>query len=158
MLLELFRPSRTSLEAHLLSDAEGTEDKVKDVIRRGGAGKRIEALQGFVEIQKEHLVRDGRGYGPAGAGKSCERRGDRLLLPQVRQQSCIGSRSARSDDAEDRPPQLRQALAGKGRGLDSGVSVIRRRRVGREIVFVESDQEWSSRMCGDSRFIFRMER
>jgi hypothetical protein len=46
------------LNATLLSNAEGTEDQVEDVVGGGGAGDFVEGAQGSVEVEQEHLVGD----------------------------------------------------------------------------------------------------
>ena len=42
----------------LFSDAEGTEDQIKDVIGGGLAGERVKGPESTVEIEQDHLVRD----------------------------------------------------------------------------------------------------
>jgi hypothetical protein len=48
---------------HLLSDAEGAEDQVEDVVGGGGAGDFVEGAEGSVEVEQKHLVRDAGGDG-----------------------------------------------------------------------------------------------
>jgi hypothetical protein len=55
-------------EAMLLSDAEGAEDQVEDVVGGGGAGDFVEGAEGVVEIEEEHFVGDAGGDGVAGVG------------------------------------------------------------------------------------------
>ena len=43
--------------AMLLSDAEGSEDKVEDVVGRRNSGDFVDWAEGSVEIEKEHFVR-----------------------------------------------------------------------------------------------------
>ena len=57
-LLLVFIKSRQSVEGNLLSNAEGAEDQIEDVVGGGGAGDGIERPQGVVEIEQQHLVRD----------------------------------------------------------------------------------------------------
>ena len=57
---------RCPLDTTLLSDAEGAEDQVEDVVGGGGAGDFVERAQGAVEIEQEHLVRDLGGHGVGG--------------------------------------------------------------------------------------------
>jgi hypothetical protein len=45
----------------LLADAELAEDEVDDVIARCGAAESVESAKRFVEIKKNHFVRDVRG-------------------------------------------------------------------------------------------------
>lgn len=53
----LGKPALALLEVLLLSDAEGSEDKVQDVVGRGGAGDLVQSSEGIVEIEKDHLMR-----------------------------------------------------------------------------------------------------
>jgi hypothetical protein len=57
-------------EMGLLADAELAEDEVEDVVGGGGAREGVEGVEGFVEIEKDHLVGD--------------RYGDALLRPLQR--------------------------------------------------------------------------
>ena len=66
---------RTPVDAALLSDAEGAEDQVKDVVGGGDAGDFVEGAQCSVEIEKEHLVGDSGDYG---VGRGVER-GERVV-------------------------------------------------------------------------------
>jgi len=59
----------------LLSDAEGAEDQIEDVIGGGGAGDFVEGAEGSVEIEQEHLVGDSVDYG---VGRGVER-GERVV-------------------------------------------------------------------------------
>lgn len=43
----------------LLANAELAEDEVEDVVGGGGAGEGVEGVEGFVEIEQDHLVGDG---------------------------------------------------------------------------------------------------
>jgi hypothetical protein len=63
------------VDATLLSDAEGAEDQVEDVVRGGGAGDFVERAQCSVEIEQEHLVGDS---GSDGVGRDVER-GKRIV-------------------------------------------------------------------------------
>ena len=54
----IFTSHWTALDPTLLSDAEGAEDKVQDIVAGGGAGDFVERAQGSVEIEEEHLVGD----------------------------------------------------------------------------------------------------
>src|SRR5271165_2793903 len=56
----------------LLSDAEGAEDQVEDVVGGGGAGNGVEGAEGAVEIEQQHFVGDFRGYGAGRGIESCE--------------------------------------------------------------------------------------
>src|SRR6185437_7865962 len=71
----------------LFSDAKGGEDQLEDILVRGCAGEGVQAAQGFVEIEQEHLVR-GRGSDRCRCSvEPAQRLPDRLMLPQVRQHS-----------------------------------------------------------------------
>ena len=61
-----FRVSLICRSALLLSDAEGAEDQVQDVVGGGGAGDGVERPEGVVEIEQQHFVRDFRAHGDAG--------------------------------------------------------------------------------------------
>ncbi len=52
-----------TIGAMLLSDAEGSEDKVEDVVGRRYSGDFIDWAEGSVEVEQEHFVGDFRGYG-----------------------------------------------------------------------------------------------
>ena len=53
-----------------LPDAEGGEDQIQDVVGGGLAGQGIEGPESAIEIEQDHLVRDG---GLIGAGSICQR-------------------------------------------------------------------------------------
>ena len=42
---------------------------MENVVAGGVAGESVESVEGFVEVEKQHLVRHGRGDGLLGAGK-----------------------------------------------------------------------------------------
>lgn len=48
----------------LLADAELAEDEIEDVFGGGGAGEGVEGMEGFVDIEEDHLVGDGCGDTP----------------------------------------------------------------------------------------------
>ena len=56
-------PQRMVLDFTLLSDAEGAEDQVENVVGGGGAGDFVEGAEGSVEVEQKHLVRDAGGDG-----------------------------------------------------------------------------------------------
>jgi hypothetical protein len=62
-LRNVFEEPRTPA---LLSDAEGAEDQVEDVIGGGGAGDGIEGPESVIEIEQQHFVRNFRGHGAGG--------------------------------------------------------------------------------------------
>ena len=47
----------------LLSDAEGAEDQVEDVVGGGDTGDFVEGAEGSVEVEEKHLVGDAGGDG-----------------------------------------------------------------------------------------------
>jgi len=49
-------PSASACRAILLSDAEGTEDQIEDVVGGSGAGDFVEGTQRSVEIEQHHFV------------------------------------------------------------------------------------------------------
>jgi hypothetical protein len=67
----------------LLSDAEGAEDEVEDVVGGGGAGDFVEGAEGSVEIEQKHLVRDAGGDGVGRVVESGERGADQFLMANV---------------------------------------------------------------------------
>ena len=68
-------PAVVSVNAALLSDAEGAEDQVKDVVGGSCAGDFVKGTEGSVEIEQEHLVGDSADYG---VGRGVER-GERVV-------------------------------------------------------------------------------
>lgn len=52
----------------LFSDAESGEDQVEDVVGSGLAGERVESPERAIEIEQDHLVRNGGGVGRGGVG------------------------------------------------------------------------------------------
>ena len=63
-----------------LSNAEGGEDAVQDVVRGGLAGEGVEGAQGTVQVGEEELVRDAALVGGLRGYEGFERRLDGLLL------------------------------------------------------------------------------
>src|SRR5208282_4789239 len=104
----------TLLNATLLSDAEGAEDQVKDVVGGGGAGDFVERAQGRVQIEQEHLVRHSSRDGSARGVERGERVGDQLLMPDAGKKAAlqlVGGVSA--DVVQDSGAQHRNAFAGE---------------------------------------------
>ena len=69
----------------LLSNAEGGEDEVKDIVGGGGAGELVEGAEGGVEIEEKHLVGSVSGGRLVGLGEGVERGVDSGLLADVGQ-------------------------------------------------------------------------
>src|SRR5580658_3914248 len=70
----------------LLSDAEGTEDEVEDVVGGSGAGDFVEGAQGRVEIEEQHLVGDARAYGVGCGVEPSDRIVDKFLVANAGQE------------------------------------------------------------------------
>ena len=95
----------------LLPDAERTEDQVEDIVGRGRAGDFVERAQGIVEIEQQHLVGDMRGYCVVGGIESGEGVCDQFLMADVGQESAFDLCPFSAEMPEDRPAQVRDALA-----------------------------------------------
>src|ERR1700687_3198875 len=104
---------RMVLETVLLSDAEGAEDQVEDIVGGGGAGDFVERAQGSVEVEQEHLVWDSGGYGVGGGVERGERVGDEFLVAHAGQEAGFELDGGVSGDVgEDGGGQGGDAFAG----------------------------------------------
>ena len=56
--------------SQLLSDAEGGEDQVQDVVGSGLAGERVQSPERAIEIEQDHLVGNAGGVGCGGVGQA----------------------------------------------------------------------------------------
>jgi hypothetical protein len=64
----------------LFSDAEGSENEIKDVVGGGCAGDFIEGAQGVVEVEQQHFVRHSGGNRVRGGVQGGKRIADKLLM------------------------------------------------------------------------------
>ena len=99
----------------LLSDAEGAEDEIEDVVGGGLAGEGVEGPEGAVEIEQDHLVRNGGAIGAEGVFERGTSGGDGLVLAEVGEQAGLGSCSA-GGELEDLFAKSGDAVAGKSGG------------------------------------------
>src|ERR1035438_851815 len=117
------------LDTILLSNAEGPEDEIEDVVGGGGAGYFVEGTQGSVEIEQQHLVRNAGGYGVAGGSERAERVVHPFLMANAGEEAGFGVlRRVARDVTQDGFAQRGYAIAGQGGGTDSWRRVLRRRR------------------------------
>ncbi len=70
------------------------------------------AFEGFVEIEKDHLVGDGVGGGLLSAGQGCCCCRDGLLLAEVGEERGVGGGGGRGDVREDGGAEFGEARAG----------------------------------------------
>ena len=108
---------RVGVPERLLSDAEGGEDEVEDVVGGGGAGEGVEAAEGFVEVEEEDLVGELGCDGGAGGFEAGEGGLDGGVLAQGGEGGGFGrGRGARGLD--DGFAEGFEAVAGGGGGGD----------------------------------------
>ena len=133
-------------DLELLADAEGGEDEAEHVFGGGGAGEGVEAAEGFVEVEQQHLVRDAGRDGGACRFEAAQGLLDGLVLADVGQHGEFAQAAAFSGDGlDDGGAELRDALAGDGRGADGSRLQRWDGDGGHEVGLVGGDDEVAAR-------------
>src|SRR6185312_13124159 len=79
-------------ESVLLPDAERGEDSVKNVVRRGGAGHRVNRSQRRIQIKQQHLVWNLIFDGASGVFKRLQALPQQSFVPDAGDSSTLRSR------------------------------------------------------------------
>ncbi len=90
----------------LLSDAEGAEDTLQDVVWGCSAGQGIECAQGIVQVQQEDLVRSILCHSRLGSSEGLQGQDYCLLLAKVGDQRCVGGRCSSGDERDNSAAEL----------------------------------------------------
>ena len=110
----------------LLADAEGGEDSVQDVVRRGRSRDGVDRTQGRVQIEQQHLVGNPELQRAAGLLQGLHGLAEQMLVADAGDETGVFA----GDRGRDLPPQVVDPFSGKGR---HGDEIFRHRRHPRQV-------------------------